>query len=72
MSEGVNGIGGIGDTFGMRHHNDTFTELMSGMPQKINHLISHFRIQAASRFIRQNRAARPPKGATRARPTATR
>ena len=57
MSEGVNGIGGIGDTFGMRHHNDTFTELMSGMPQKINYLISHFRIQAASRFIRQNRAA---------------
>ena len=39
MSEGVNGIGGIGDTFGMRHHNDTFTELMSGMPQKIKALL---------------------------------
>ena len=38
MPESVNGIGGIGDTLGMRHHNDTFTELMSGMPQKINHL----------------------------------
>lgn len=58
MPEGVNGIGGIGDTLGMCHHNDTFTELMSGMTQKINHLISHFRIQAASRFIRQNRATR--------------
>ena len=57
MSEGVNGIGGIGDTLGMRHHNGTFTELMSGMPQKVNHFISHFRIQAAGRFIRQNRAA---------------
>jgi len=57
MSESVNGIGGIGDALGMRHHNDTFTELMSGLPQKINHLISHFRIQAASRLIRQNRTA---------------
>ena len=56
MSEGVNGIGGTGDTLGMRHYDDAFTELMGGMPQKINHLISHFRIQVASRFIRQNRA----------------
>ncbi len=66
--ETQHGIGGVGDTLGMRHHNDAFTELMSGMLQQMNHLIRHFRIEAASRLIRQNRTA----GATSARPTATR